>query len=458
MLSAKTVASDNQTVMVIVLPENRVAAVEWLLDKFATSDWRLGGTIFLIRIDNQYVNSKGHIVANLRRQCKSYGLDDKKKSVRYLVLEELKFNPKNTITWVKSAEDISIVSYKLLADYLLEARLNDWGMHWRKVAISEVKKWQYDDLSELDIENWLKQFDEVSGGNKRWVGELLLRNFRVWSPEKVACALQEGEFFKDLSGQPCIIRYENGKSADSIATIIRKRLLPIIGDGGIKEYLSFMEENDTSDCYVFEDGVFTGIEISDLFFSLMGIEGFTKCAPLTNSSRLKSRKTVIRFAIGTDIGLHRVRDTVKKLGIAVEISAGSRIEVLTASGKTNLENNHLYEQDTHGKDVLRSAESDLVLQAFTDPRWGVRRASAIEFCKKIGADLFGSYQKSKGKVWTEARINDCALGTGNMAFLLSFAHSLPKSTLPVFWCHGTAIDQKGREFNWRPLFPSAHKI
>lgn len=454
---AKPIASKNQTVMVIILPERRVASVEVLLDKFATSDWRMSDTIFLLKIDDQYISSKGHIAASVKRQCKAYELDDPIKSVRYLVFHELNFSPKTTINWIKSAEYITSVSYKLLASHMLESRLKEWGMHWRQVAVSEIKKWQFDDLSDEDIANWLKQFDKVSGGTNRWVGELLLRNFKVWSSEQFASALQEGEVFQSLIAQPCIIRYENGKSADSISTILRKRVLHLMGDSEIKDYRSFMEEDNDLGCYVFEDGVFTGIEMSDLFHSLMGENGFSKCEPLTDPFRLKRRKTVIKFAIGTDIGLHRVRATVKKLDLAIEIAAGNEIEVLTPAGKSNLDADCLYEQDAHGKDVLRSADNDIVPQAFTDVRWGERRTTAITFCKKIGIELFGSYLQKKKKSWSDERISDCALGAGNMALLFSFAHSLPKSTLPVFWCHGTVSDQNGRDFVWKPLFPSAHR-
>ena len=456
MLSAKPPASNSQTVMVIILPEKSVASIEPLLDKFAMNDWRTSDTIFLIIIEDQYINSRNHIVASVRRRCKEYGLYDKKKTVRYLVFNDLNFLPKTEISWVLSADFITGVTCKLLADDLLEIRLKEWGMHWLQAATAEVKKWHHDDLSQSDIEDWLRQFDRVSGS--RWVGEQLLREFRVWSSEKIASTFQEGEALESLSGQPCIIRYENGKSADSISTIIRKILPHLMGDGEVEDYRSFLEKNNNIDCYVFEDGVFTGVEISDLLCSLVGVVGGTKkCEPLTNPSQIKCRKTFIRFAIGTDIGLNRVRETIQNLNIAVEISAKEEIEVLTVSGKSALNAGSLYEQDEQGKDVLRSAESDIVPQAFISGRWGARRTDAMVFCKRIGIELFSSYQKKRGKVWTAKRLNDCALGAGNMALLLSFAHSLPKSTLPVFWCHGTVGDQNGRDYNWKPLFPSAHK-
>jgi len=118
----------------------------------------------------------------------------------------------------------------------------------------------------------------------------------------------------------------------------------------------------------------------------------------------------------------------------------------------------LYELDTQGKEVLHSADQDIIPQAFIDSRWGSRRDEAINFCRQVGAQLFRSYQEGKGKTWTERRIQDCALGAGNMALLIAFAHSLPKSTIPFFWCHGKSQDAKGKIFSWKPLFTSAHTL
>lgn len=264
----------------IILPRKRVAAVEEMLDKHAASDWRENGSIFLIAIADQYVNSKRHILATVRSHSKKIGLREKQTNLRYLVFCELDFSAKDAEPWLLTSNFFNDLSSKTLASGLLKIQLKEWGLYWKQIVVGNIGKWQHDDIKERDVDEWLKQFDKISGDNKRWVGERLLRNFLVWSSEKIAHALHRD--VEDDDSQTCIIRYENGKSADAISVILRKKLPHLIGDADILEYRAFLERYDGADCHVYEDGLFTGVEMSDLLRSLQGIDGFNKCAPLAD--------------------------------------------------------------------------------------------------------------------------------------------------------------------------------
>ncbi|MGK5033772.1 phosphoribosyltransferase-like protein [Janthinobacterium sp. LB3P118] len=454
----KRMAAKEGIVLALVFPKKRFASLEKILDKFAINDWRISDSLFLIEVEDQYVNSLGHAKAAVRRRSHEFGLVDKSDNIRYIVIDDFGSDLKRQITWVKHTEFVSCSTFKHLNDGLLELRLKEWKLDWKSSVVREVNKWQHDALAEKEIEQWLDQFDKISDGRYRWVGERLLRNFKVISSQDMTRSFERNYSENKEFKQICIIRYENGKSADSISVMIRKQLSHLIADNKVLEYREFLESDVVVDSYVFEDGAFTGIEISDFFYSLMGISGYTKCARLTEIGRLNSLVTNVFFSLATDVGIYKIQQAIKKLDISVNVVFDSLIEVLSDSGRANLEAGSLYELDDHGKEVLRFPDLDIVPQAFLDTRWGSRREEAINFCRKVGVQLFRSYQEGKGKAWTERRIHDCALGAGNMALLIAFSHSLPKSTIPFFWCHGKGEDTRGREFSWKPLFASAHSL
>ncbi len=456
MQPTKLTITESRIVLLVILPESRMTAMAKLLDKFAMANWQTTGFIHLVPIAEQNKSNSRRILATVRQHAHKIPLSLKQTNLRiqfFDVLNELARYELQRLVY--APEFITKTSFKKLADDMLEIRLREWGLHWRQAVLGEVSHWQHDVISDQDVEDWLRQFDQISAGNKRWIGERLLRNFRVWSGDKFAEVLTAPPQI-DQSPQPvCIFRYENGKSADAIALIFRKKMAH--GGGDVHEFVNFLQNKTGDTCLVLEDGLFTGVEFSDLLKSLCGHAGYNKCPALPDPSRLQTCKTVIRFALGTDIGAHRVRNTLIELNINATLEICQEIKVLTATGLANLHANQLYEADEHGKDVLRAAEQDIIPHAFSNPQWGDEQQTAKAFCHDLGLALWRSYQTAKGKNWSEKRLSDCALGAGNMGMLFAFAHSLPKSTLPVFWCHGEVPAANGRIRKWLPLFKSAHR-
>lgn len=448
--------ADCNIVLLFILPHSRVVALERLLDKFAMDDWRSIGVIHLIPVRDQDKQNPRRILAAVQQTADRVGLKLRQNNVRIQFFDELDEHARYELEKLVYLPDfIHKVSYKKLAADLLEIRLREWGMHWRQAVLKQVSKWQHDQFTETDIDEWLKQFDRISVDATRWIGEQLLRNFRVWSADEFAEKLC-GNGLLDASGLPiCVFRYENGKSADAISVILRKKM-PQFGDGQVHDYDRFLQNTAKETCLVLEDGLFTGVEFSDLLCSLCGEPGYGKCPSLPARSRLENGQTIIRFALGTDIGAHRVRETISRLKIDMVIEICHEVNVLTPAGLASLQEGWLYERDRDGKEVLRAFEQHIIPQAFLDARWGDNADLAKSFCSKVGLELWQSYQAQKGKVWSEQRLGDCALGAGNMGLLFAFAHSLPKSTLPFFWCHGEVLDQHGKRRKWKPLFYSAH--
>ena len=451
-MPSTTPARCDDTIAVIILPNNRVEAIETLLDKYAAREWRTDKRIFFVKIDDQQIRNAGHISEKVSEQFKLHELKTSFTHIRCLVLEELNFVAEKSKYWIEKFATTT-APYKKLAQHQLVSLLKDWQLHWMQVATQEVKKWTLDDITSSDIKSWLDQFEKVKlGPNKRWVGEQLLRDFKVWSADQIVHAWDGDACPRIKESQVCFIRYEDGKSGDQISRIVAKKMKHLLTHGEAKELRTFLEENSTDECLVFEDGAFTGKEMSGIIHSLNGTANYDKHQPLTIPTRMKTSIITIHFAIGTDFGLHQIRETIKQLNVAININTTKEIAVLSETGKKKLTNGPLKMIDA--KNALMVAD-DIIPQAFLGTHWGKRRGDAITFCKTVGIALYTSYLRRKGRAWEERYLNDGPLGAANMALLFSFAHSTPKSTLPIFWCHGTIQDKKGNEFHWQPLFPSA---
>jgi len=65
-----------------------------------------------------------------------------------------------------------------------------------------------------------------------------------------------------------------------------------------------------------------------------------------------------------------------------------------------------------------------------------------EYSINLANDLY------RDKGWEQEKINDRALGYGNLGRLVVFSHNIPKSLPPMFWKYGV-VDGK----SWIPLFP-----
>lgn len=78
----------------------------------------------------------------------------------------------------------------------------------------------------------------------------------------------------------------------------------------------------------------------------------------------------------------------------------------------------------------------------------------MDVCAAIGRQLFARYVSLKGWDWHPSRIEQAGLGFDSCGLTLAFAHSVPKSSLPLFWMGGR-VKVKGKDIEWMPLFPNA---
>ncbi|KVG57512.1 hypothetical protein WS79_01220 [Burkholderia territorii] len=246
------------------------------------------------------------------------------------------------------------------------------------------------------------------------------------------------------------MRYDNGKSADAISGLLKKGVLKNIGTVENFDDLVRRAGLPAGKVVIYEDGLFSGTEWVGIFMSLMGAGKSEKCDKLHDPSVLVNMDLEVHFAVATTVGVAFLRRALAKLGLdRVQLTYSSNlIEVLSPLGQSRLAEETLFSDD--GK-----VEADSVLpRVFQTTVWGTRAADATQYCEAIGRDLWASYWKRKDKPVSADMLDRVALGASNLGFAMAFPFSLPKVTLPLFWCAGEVTGHK-KKISWEPLFPNA---
>lgn len=366
--------------------------------------------------------------------------------------------------WTRLGKNAEIKSIENAGTFLrdkLKDFLYDFGLTWQQDQFRALNQWIGGKIQENDISKWVNQFDLLEGNSNRWIGINLLRSLEIWNHHELFQGLNDSEMLREDKTTICILRYENGKSSDQVSSILKKGLGPALKKRQIQNLVDALERENCDDpIIVAEDGLFSGVEWAGIIESLLGLREHEhqKCDPLSNPNILSKKDITIHFAVATDLGhayLISVLEQQKLLNIKVTFSRNGFQSVLTKRGRERMQEKALYKILSGGVEVIEDPNSNIDFVVFRNPIWGDKKDKAIAACRKIGLDLWKDYLHRKGKNWVDERLNDVALGSSNMAFAFAFSHSVPKATLPLFWCSGKVSRSNGESFDWVPLFPNA---
>lgn len=347
----------------------------------------------------------------------------------------------------------------------LRALQLDW---FSAIAATVSNAWLRAMIDEEHIKKWIKQFESL--GEHQWIGKKLLQSLDFWPEAKVINALritpEELKGFKHI----CLSTEKGGKSADILRNLVSKRLASFQGHDcnvTISAANECIDIVSASNILWIEDSLLTATEVSSLINSLLGKikEGHKpKTSPLSNPANINNKNIQFRFAIATDFGygvLCRVMEENKLVNC--EITYGEFVEIMTSSGNEAFINNNFY-ADVEQK-IIKDPPLFFNMPAFANSNiWkNDRRDEAINFCKKIGKQLFSSYLQNKieqdgWSEWSQRRVSQSALGMNGFGLALALAHTVPKASLPLFWGSGEVsikVGQTKRKVNWEPLFPDA---
>lgn len=304
------------------------------------------------------------------------------------------------------------------------------------------------------INTWLGQFRKLKVEK---YGMAILRQIRLMEQSTLGTLLANAEIPDDAA--ICVNRDSttSGKSEAVVSNLVLKRAV------GGKVYDSPKDAVDAGHkkVAIFEDGLWTATELIGVLQSMLGMRpGREKTPALSDLSRIGELEFTLVFGVATDYGLACLRLFLREREISnIQAIAGETVTVtggadvsacFDASGTTTDQLRRLGPPDGLIKPAV------FLATALTAPQ----EAEMKSFCTTVGRQLFDNYiqimksRRSDYKDWPPDKLDRCSLGMWSFGMAFSFAHSVPKASLPLLWAEGKVTWNGATIPNWRPLFPN----
>jgi hypothetical protein len=328
----------------------------------------------------------------------------------------------------------------------LEKFLGSINLCWRDQA--EEAYASYDHRApDFDTTQWLKQFESIGAPA---LGEAILRQLRVMPTDECINLLTKS--YESVGPSPTdliatLSRF--GKSGAALSGGLRRRLMqdPIVLNEAIE---STRTAPLGTVIHVFEDGLWTGIELSRVIDSLLGIASKPKMPALSNPELIHNVKVVLHFSIATDIGVFAATSLLAEARLrnfSLALSSAQMINILTDQAREKFERGELTFK--HVKDF--SPEIEVVPNFLALIRSERNENSAKHMCEVIRA--LGSQLWSTNSATTEQEIpSNAEFGANGIGSTTLFRHSSPRAVLPMLWASGQFKWGK-RSLTWKALVP-----
>ncbi|HXA16746.1 MAG TPA: hypothetical protein VN380_07135 [Thermoanaerobaculia bacterium] len=341
---------------------------------------------------------------------------------------------------------------------ILDDKLDMFGLDWRSRVENLLRfSWSHGGgISRADIDAWLKQFSDL--GSHGWIGERLLRALNFWPAPRLLQALDLTVASIAGFGHICVNTQTIGKSAGVVSNQVQKHLETLGAHVKTVDDLWNVLEKDNKSVLYIEDCLLSGTETCSLLRGLLNetTEGRRpKVSALADPERLRSRRIEMRFGVIANLGRVVVEEFVSRRRLAnISVAqCGMKLATLTEDGVLAVRNGEFIDETKCMRDPAKHVRpmvfSDLALWDHAD-----RLLRAKQFCQTLGTQLWQGYVDSKGWRWDKRRVEQCGLGMNGQGLALAFAHSVPKSSLPLFW-YGGKVKLGSVRLTWRPLFPNA---
>jgi hypothetical protein len=329
----------------------------------------------------------------------------------------------------------------------LERFLETLGLCWTDQAQEAYES--YDHRSpDFDVAKWLKQFDAIGAPS---LGKALLRHLEVLPTDQCVSILAQS--YCTHNGVPTDVvatLSRMGKSGAALSGGLRRRLLrdPIVLTDAIEQNANTQENKSI---HVFEDGLWTGIELSRVLESLIGNSLKPKLPALSDPALLHKYNVVLHFALATDIGIYAARSLLSAWGLtnfSLATSDSKMIEVLTAEAISGFEDGAI--SFKHVKDFASEVSiTPRVITLLGAEMSDAAITHAMGVITAIGSQLWAI----NNKVSTESGIPPNAeYGANGIGSTTLFRHSSPRAVLPMLWASGP-IKWGTKRIHWKALFP-----
>ncbi|MBN3844607.1 hypothetical protein [Burkholderia sp. Ac-20349] len=337
---------------------------------------------------------------------------------------------------------------KVLGEELRARRL-----HWEDFSHDE---WQKSTLGLTTPKQWVQQFGELGFSN---IGRQLLKGLRVITERELrdAFSVSRDQIVGLRVGYAYIKDDEAGSSSLSIKNIL-EHYYPSKDVFAVDlNSIDRLTEMDKDVVFVFEDGLWSGVELVRRLKTIHASEPF----------RQGSLQLHFRYGATSDSGLIAARLFARReRSSRVQFSAAStgyHFRFLRPSVESEV-TRILTEDDDFIRKLLDTAVEPYAFRE--DVGWGQERDEAISICSEIGRQLvlpFLRRKKTRPNTTEQSEaqvayadiadddIRKWELGASRFASTVVFATSIPKPVLPLMWLSGK-VTLKERTVNWKPLF------
>lgn len=366
-----------------------------------------------------------------------------------LATKSVKGFPRNTL--IDAGYSVKVVSREGFFDegnLKLERFLETLGICWMDQARQAYESYDHRAL-DFDVTKWLKQFDAVGAPA---LGKALLRHVEVLPTDQCVSILAQS--FSAHRGVPTDLiatLSRMGKSGAALSGGLRRQLTcePVVLSEAI-EHSALGAKNNA--IHVFEDGLWTGIELSRVLESLAGaVAAKPKLPALSDPKLLYQYNVILHFALATDIGIYAARALLSEWKLekfSLATSNSKMIEVLTEEAKSSFENGHF--SFNHVKDFSSEVTITPKIVALLNVEMeGAALAHVMSVMRSVGAQLWAINNKASAASVIPANLEFGANGIGSTTL---FRHSSPRAVLPMLWASGH-IKWGARRIHWKALFP-----
>jgi hypothetical protein len=436
-----------QTKILVICLRSSRDEVSRVISNLASLDWRKEGYIHLHDVEDSIRERKGleyRSVVELsgEQMARVNKIAPPESGARIIVVGRIA-----SFNYTSDGRSVDYVSNQAF-EKRLTSLLGQCGLDWKTQISNKLQHYHPVSTGIEQLEQWLEQFKKC---DQEWIGVALLKMLDFWPSSKINDALFEkpkggnGDWLREYDR---IVYNETstGKSSAIVSRAVKQRLS---GEfmGHITPFGEFMEilknNNHLPQKFLFlEDCIMTGQEAIALVDSLKNFRG------------LGMHKIDLKFAVGTEYGISRLRKYLSQNEISsisiIQPQIG-HIPNLSKSGEEARKNNMLFD------DKFNLCSSSYVINgihlrgatAFSSDN----RKRICNFCKKIGKQLILENTNLPGpilmQVDTVAR--DHGLGFGNLGLMTAFAHHIPDNVVPLFKLGGKVSFER-QFFEWVPLF------
>jgi len=329
----------------------------------------------------------------------------------------------------------------------LEARLHDIHLDWR--AQVDERFVRYDRRrTNYTVDDWITQFRKL--GDEK-TGCILARMLNVLDTPRLIAAYDPAQLF--AGSQPRILGVASrmGKSGARLSGLLRN-----FSGAEVYEIAEAIERHATSGSHeplhVFEDGLWTGIELKRVIDALLGTVPEGKVKALASPDLIQTIDIRIHYLVQTDLGVYAARNMLFQRGLTrIQIAQSPAVRTTNVLSPNALDK---FESGQYGYDhveqyrLTEGSDISPSIQSFKGP-WcsEADRHRALEFLRGHNSLYTNNMDGADGRV--ECRL---PFGTSHIGSLEIFSHSAPRAALPVYWCDGTIHHGKGRRL-WTALVP-----